>query len=316
MDPEEPVTSLKLLAPNFQRLLATDENNTPLVVETNASTVTINTLGASHVMLVYETNALTTLDGAVWTLKVNIAVNATVILPANSQLVFVNPKPIRVSDSTPPAIEISAGTWEISYNLLQSAPPSPPPRSGCLIATATYGGLAEPVESLRSLRDTISQTAGGRSFLVYFNSWYYSWSPGAADGIRHSILLRSAATLALTPLIAALSAARHVHGWAERWGPEAAIYLTGIAVSASLGAIYLTPLFCVLRRVRRLSNEVMVMTWNLALFASPLMPIFLAPLVLSSMAIGGDLSSQIVLRVRRELRPYRPILSRSTLPSS
>lgn len=72
---------------------------------------------------------------------------------------------------------------------------------GCFIATAAFGSaLAPEVVELRNFRDQIlSRVAAGRWLI----GQYYKYSPAAADFIRESTLLRSAARTALLPLAAA-----------------------------------------------------------------------------------------------------------------
>ncbi|HUK51278.1 MAG TPA: CFI-box-CTERM domain-containing protein, partial [Terriglobales bacterium] len=52
----------------------------------------------------------------------------------------------------------------------------------CFIATATFGSqLAPQVQFLRTFRDQqIMNTFAGRSFMIAFNAWYYSFSPQVA----------------------------------------------------------------------------------------------------------------------------------------
>jgi len=312
VDPEDPVATVQLLAADVQRLLATDENNAPLQVEMSGSAATIATLGASHVTLVYETSSLVSADGGVWTLRVNTADNATVLLPANSRLVFVSPQPVRILNST---IQISPGTWEISYNLLQSVGP-PQTRSGCLVATAAYGPMSESVRSLRHLREGLLRTQNGNAFLQHFDSWYYSWSPIAAEAIAGGGTPRMGAMVLLEPIITVLAVARNVQSWTEGLSPDVAALLTGILASTGIGAVYLGPIFCAIRRTKELSNAVTVLPWGITVMTSPLSPALSAPLVLTSMLVGGDLTSLVVRRAWGMVRPCRPALSRSPLPPS
>ena len=52
-------------------------------------------------------------------------------------------------------------------------------RSGCIIATATYGGpFASEVVYMRSVRDDmVGSNTLGKSIVSSWNSFYYSWSP-------------------------------------------------------------------------------------------------------------------------------------------
>lgn len=82
---------------------------------------------------------------------------------------------------------------------------------GCLIATATYGTeLAPQVQMLRELRDdVILSTQSGASFMNFFNSIYYSFSPYIADLQRESPIFREAVKITITPLLYTLSILSH-----------------------------------------------------------------------------------------------------------
>jgi len=80
-------------------------------------------------------------------------------------------------------------------------------KSGCLIATATFGTeMAPQVQSLREIRDNIVlQTESGTSFMAGFNQFYYSFSPTIADYERENPIFKEAVKLTLTPLLASLT---------------------------------------------------------------------------------------------------------------
>lgn len=88
-------------------------------------------------------------------------------------------------------------------------PTTPPPStsggssSGCFIATAAYGSYLHPqVQLLRNFRDEFLLTNDPGRVLVAF---YYRCSPPLADFIAGRPVLRGAARLALTPLVAAVA---------------------------------------------------------------------------------------------------------------
>jgi len=80
-------------------------------------------------------------------------------------------------------------------------------KSGCLIATATFGSeMAPQVQFLREIRDNIVlQTESGTSFMTTFNQFYYSFSPTIADYERENPVFKEGVKLALTPLLASLT---------------------------------------------------------------------------------------------------------------
>ena len=80
-------------------------------------------------------------------------------------------------------------------------------KSGCLIATATFGTeMAPQVQFLREIRDNIVlQTESGTSFMTAFNQFYYSFSPTIADYERENPIFKEAVKLVITPLLASLT---------------------------------------------------------------------------------------------------------------
>lgn len=107
-------------------------------------------------------------------------------------------------------------------------PPEPPPvvvgpspgesSSGCFIATAAFGSeWHEEVRTLRRFRDDVLLPyAPGRAFV----RWYYRVSPGIADVIRGSDLLRTITRAALRPVVIAIEQpllALLCGGLAVRW---------------------------------------------------------------------------------------------------
>ena len=121
--------------------------------------------------------------------------------------------------------------------------------SGCLIATATFGSeLAPEVQFLRDFRDyKILQTFAGTSFMVAFNTWYYSFSPGVAQYESIHPVVRSAAKFILYPLIWILKFGSAVFDLAS-FNQEGAVIVSGLSVSALLGAIYLAGPLAILRQ--------------------------------------------------------------------
>jgi len=76
-------------------------------------------------------------------------------------------------------------------------------RSGCLIATATYGSpQAGEVQLVRDYRDGMIRTSyAGSRFVEGFNIWYYSFSPAVAEYIENHPLVKSVMQVCLIPLL-------------------------------------------------------------------------------------------------------------------
>jgi hypothetical protein len=132
-----------------------------------------------------------------------------------------------------------------------------PDKLGCLIATATYGSEVAPeVQLLRNFRDDeIMSTQAGRQFMIVFNAWYYSFSPGIAIHISTHPAERAVLKGVLYPLIGilALSSATFsvLHG-----EPEIAVLVSGLVASFLIGAFYIgVPLGALRFKVRRLRGR-------------------------------------------------------------
>jgi hypothetical protein len=123
-----------------------------------------------------------------------------------------------------------------------------------LIATATFGSeLAPEVQLLRDFRDNlILRTAAGSGFMVAFNAWYYSFSPGVAGYLYAHPFERTVMKGVLYPLIGILKLSSLTFT-ATSAIPELAALLSGLVASSLIGAFYLgLPLSVIRAKVRRL----------------------------------------------------------------
>jgi len=133
-------------------------------------------------------------------------------------------------------------------------------RSGCLIATATYGSELSPeVQFLREFRDRdVLATFAGSQFMTIFNQFYYSFSPSLAQSIAENEVLRAVMKLLLYPLIGILHLAAMTYN-AFPFNVELGVVATGLVASSLIGLVYFSPMtFCslaILKRYRRLALE-------------------------------------------------------------
>lgn len=123
-----------------------------------------------------------------------------------------------------------------------------PEAGGCLIATATYGTeLANEVQQLREVRDNVvMKTEAGKSFLQYFNAFYYSFSPTIADWERESHVFKEIVKLFISPMIASLSILNFVDINSDS---EIIIYGASI-ISLNIG-IYIIAPFVATTKIKR-----------------------------------------------------------------
>lgn len=113
-----PSISLELLSSLVENVVVDDENQTVLDYDVAGSNMTIFSLGASRVLLEYDTVELTEKESGVWTLLVQNPYNLTVYLPEESTIVYLNKMPtsIDTEDGTI-TLALYPDEWEISYVL-------------------------------------------------------------------------------------------------------------------------------------------------------------------------------------------------------
>lgn len=85
-------------------------------------------------------------------------------------------------------------------------------KGGCLIATAAYGTeMSSQVQLLREIRDNVLfGTDSGTAFMISFDQFYYTFSPGVADWERQSPAFKEMVKIAITPMLSTLSILNHV----------------------------------------------------------------------------------------------------------
>jgi uncharacterized membrane protein len=111
-----PEVILPLLSSSVENLIVLDENQLAVDYQQNKANLTVFTLGASRVLVEYDTIALTNKEADVWTLILNHPYNLTVSLPKNSTIVYLNQVPTTI-DTTGEELSLSLhpGQWEVSY---------------------------------------------------------------------------------------------------------------------------------------------------------------------------------------------------------
>ena len=147
VDPTEPSATLQLLSSSINNVLVTDEGGGPLAYDVRGANITVYTLGASKVVLEYDTVALTSMTAGVWTISFTSPYPLTLVLPENATIMYFNAPPSSIKSEgagggSRLVLELSPGSWEISYVLeapIISPPPSPAPPT-----TPPQGGAQPP----------------------------------------------------------------------------------------------------------------------------------------------------------------------------
>ncbi len=124
--------NVPLLSPLLLSFFVTDQSGSLLSYKPAGSNVTVYTLGATGVILRYDTVNLTSKIGAVWTLGFVSKYNATVVLPKFATLISISGTSYTLSVSNQSTIvTIPPGTWKVKYGV---------PISTMTSMTATGGG--------------------------------------------------------------------------------------------------------------------------------------------------------------------------------
>ena len=148
------------------------------------------------------------------------------------------PEPEPTPEPEPEEPTCGAGT-ELVNGMCQVIKSELEPDSGCLIATAAYGTeLAPQVQLLREIRDnTLFSTTSGTSFMLGFNTLYYSFAPTVADWERESPMFKETVKTLITPMLSTLS----IMSLADE-GSEVEVLGLGISVIAlNLGMYIAAP---------------------------------------------------------------------------
>ncbi len=117
-NPNATSVSVQLLSSVLSSVVVTDQSGAPLEYAVSETNLTIYTLGASGVLLKYDTLDLTSKKGAVWTVAFVTEYDTTLVLPQFSTLTYASgtPTTLGVNDGYPTAT-LPAGSWEVSYGV-------------------------------------------------------------------------------------------------------------------------------------------------------------------------------------------------------
>lgn len=135
-----------LLTPDVGEILAVNQAGQPVAYQVEGGNITLYSLGDTPVSLSYDTNALTTKQGSVWTIDFTVT-NATLTLPYESTVLYLSGTPASVQDvGGAPVLALGPGAWEVSYGLpislssstsIASSGPSSPSSSSSSSRSAT-----------------------------------------------------------------------------------------------------------------------------------------------------------------------------------
>jgi uncharacterized membrane protein len=111
-----PEILLTLFSSSIENIIVLDENQTSVDYELNGVNLIVFTLGASRIVLEYDTAALTMKEAEVWTLVLDNPYNLTVFLPKNSTVIYLSQMPKAIeTEGAGITMSLYPGPWEISY---------------------------------------------------------------------------------------------------------------------------------------------------------------------------------------------------------
>ena len=171
--------------------------------------------------------------------------------------VQINPTVTTSTTSTAATTTSASSVNTIVSSVSTLSTVSIPPLPKCLIATATFGSdLAPEVQLLRDFRDnSIMKTMAGSSFMIAFNTWYYSFSPYVASHIQGNVAEQTVMKGVLYPAIGILWLSSATFGMFRSY-PEAAALLSGLLASSLLGVVYVgLPVALIRTKVKRLRDS-------------------------------------------------------------
>ena len=113
-----PEIFVPLLVASIENILVLDQDERAVDYEIDGLNMTIYSLGAEKISLEYDTIALTQKEAAVWTLTADTPSAASVFLPQNATVVYLNQMPTAIdTQGSTITLSLFPSSWEISYVL-------------------------------------------------------------------------------------------------------------------------------------------------------------------------------------------------------
>ena len=147
-NPLEPEFSTKLFGTTLENLTIIDNNGFLLSYETVGDSITIETLGASHIFIDYDTQELVSKTGKIWKFSVDPSSEYSLLMPNDSVIVEMNNFPISMEvENEQSRLVFTPGQTNISYYIstlasAQSIQPTPTDGSTDNSLIMYIGGIA------------------------------------------------------------------------------------------------------------------------------------------------------------------------------
>jgi hypothetical protein len=165
---------------------------------------------------------------------------------------------LSVADSNSPSTTLTiSGTGTIKMVQTSTSPTTPAPRSGCIIATATYGNeLAPEVVYMRHVRDNmIGSNEVGKAIVIGWNSFYYSWSPQVAQFIDTHDFVKPVFEVLLLPLVGTVHLTAIIYGAISLVNTPLASTVAFLIAALSTISIYVICPATTIRLIYRKANS-------------------------------------------------------------
>ena len=198
--------------------------------------------------------------------------------------------------STYPTTMTTTSTYTVS-----STSTGIPVGPACPTTLVTNGSPLAPYASfLRTFRDNqLSNTNAGRSFLITFNAWYYSWAPSLTYAATTNPWVFKTVQAEVYPLIGILYASYDAYSAVAPINTEAAAIVAGIVTASLMGIVYVAPITFVAtrllrRRLHRLHITKQITAASSAWFASSIMMCVVAYATGSTQLLAMGTSSMVL----------------------
>ena len=117
-DPTKVRVDVELFGDSYNNLIIRDEDSIPLDSEVTPAGLTIDTIGASELIIVYTTSDLTTKIGPIWDLNLSSPVSTKVILPQGAAIFDLGDIPTDIGTiNGAQYVELPAGEVYVSFIL-------------------------------------------------------------------------------------------------------------------------------------------------------------------------------------------------------
>ncbi len=151
--------NISLLSAQVGDVLALDQKGLPVSYELNGASITIYSLGASQITLLYDMSGLTSKQSSIWTIAFNSPFNLTLSLPQGSTILSVSGAPNSISTvNGAPTLALSPASWSISYGL-----PLTPVSSSSTTSTGHTSSTSQGSSSKSSSGTSTTSVTSGTS---------------------------------------------------------------------------------------------------------------------------------------------------------